>query len=247
MSLGAPAADVAAASAGRRGTLAGTGAGVAPVTRRGTAVAQPDGDRRLTLRRVVAIIRADLEECAVGETAVGVAPRRADQVGQDRRAHDLELGADRVDEAQLGRHAAEEFGLARRHERKGDRLDEPTRRERAAHEADATLHRRQGRPRQGRLACEGHRRDRIVAVNAQDLLDEVGLAFDIAPPGRRGDHGRAVALVDAEAERLEEAPLLGGRHVDAAERGDAVGAQRIAALPLRHGAGDNQLARLAAA
>jgi len=110
------------------------------------------------------ILGADLEEGAVGEPAIGIAPRGAGKVGQDRRTHDLEIGADRVDQAQLGLGAAEQRRVARRHEGEGHRLDEAACRQGAADEADAALRRIEGRPWQRRRALERHRFDRIVAV-----------------------------------------------------------------------------------
>ncbi len=56
------------------------------------------------------------------------------------------------------------------------------------------------------LARQRLRRDAIDAGDAQNLLDDVGLAFDIRPPGRHVDHDKIAVARQArgtEAEMLQ--------------------------------------------
>ena len=76
------------------------------------AGAQACGNRRLILRLVAGELRADLEQGDVGRTAVGVPARGLDQVRQNRRPHDVEIGRDRVFQRGLRRRAAEQVGMA---------------------------------------------------------------------------------------------------------------------------------------
>ena len=87
------------------------------------------------------------------------------------------------------------------------------------------------------LAPFGQReRHLLEAVDADDLLDDVDLARDVAgAPGRDGDD--AGPLLDLEAEPLEDPALVGERHVDARDGVGALGPQP------RHGA-DGQIALL---
>ncbi len=77
--------------------------GIVPALDAGAAGPQPGGDEVLALRRVVAVLRADLEQRVVGKAAIGIAPRRIQEVGQERRPHRVEIGADRIGEAQARR------------------------------------------------------------------------------------------------------------------------------------------------
>ena len=71
-----------------------------------------------------------------------VARGGVDQVGQDRGPHRVELGGDRVQQAQIRAAAAETLGLPARQERPGDRLVHAARAERAARQRHAALQRR---------------------------------------------------------------------------------------------------------
>ena len=51
---------------------------------------------------------------------------------------------------------------------------------------------------------QGLRLDAVDAGDADDLLDEVGLALDVRPPGRRRDLHAVAGAGDAEAELLED-------------------------------------------
>ena len=124
----------------------------APMLRAGAPAAHPAGGERLPARRIVAVKRPELEQCRIGEAAIGVAPRRGDEPRQQRRAHRVEIGADRIDQPQFRLGAAEQLGLARRDEREGHRFDQPALGEGAADQFGPALHRRRGRPRQRRRA-----------------------------------------------------------------------------------------------
>ena len=128
----------------------------------------------------------------------------------------------------------------------GDRLHEPARGEPALDRARAALERGQGQARQCARGREGYRLDAVVAVDAQDILDEVGLARHVAAPGRGycSKHPLTLHLI---AEGTQYAHLLGRCHVDAAERAHAVLPERHRAPPFRQGARTHHLARLSAA
>src|SRR5439155_21552192 len=94
------------------------------------------------------------------------------------------------------------------------------------------------------------RRDRVVALDPQHLLDEIGFALDVAAPRRWLDAEAAVVLgrrADRAAERFEDGAALIRRHVQPAEPGEALGAQHIAAPPFRRSSGDDDFGWLAAA
>ncbi len=218
-----------------------------PMARR-LALAQARRDQGLIVGLGAGILRADLEQRGVRHAAIGIALRRAQQIADDRRPHRVEIGADRIgeqDRAAIPRE--EQWRILGAHERPGDRLEHAARRERATREPRAALLRRDRLMRQ---AARRHadRRDLVVAVDAQDLLDEIGLAFRIHAPGRNR-HGPAFAGIVRRlvAERAEDALRLGGRHREAAQRLEALRPERHAALPFRHRARRDDLARLAAA
>ena len=99
-----------------------------------------------------------------------------------------------------------------------------------------------------RLARQRHRRDVVVPLDPQHLLDEVGLALDVAAPGWRLDRQIAAGqLLDRATQCRQDGGALLHRHVEAAEARRAPGAQHIAPPPFRHRAGNDDLRRLAAA
>ena len=115
---------------------------LAPVARAETAGAQPGRDGHLPLGPVVAIERPQLEQRDIRKAAIGVAPRRLDQVRQGARAHRVEIAADRVDEGQFRLGAAEQRRRLRRQERERDRLGQAALGQGAAHQLDPAAARR---------------------------------------------------------------------------------------------------------
>ena len=101
-----------------------------------------------------------------------------------------------------------------RDERPGHRLDETGSRQRPFGRPDALLQRGQHRRRHALMfAREGPRRHAVEAGDAHDLLDEIGFAFNIRPPGRNlDDEAIAVARRAAEFEaKIFENPGHFGR------------------------------------
>ena len=84
-------------------------------------------------------------------------------------------------------------------------------------------------------------RDFLQTDNAGNFLDEVGLALNIRPPARSLAREAADRLGDFEAERSEDALLLGDGNVDAAQGFHPPLAQRITTLPLGSLAGDHKI------
>ena len=97
---------------------------------------KPGRDGHLTLGAVVAVERPQFEQRDIRKAAIGVAPRRLDEVRQRARAHHVEIAADRVDEGQLGLGAAEQRRRLRRQERERDRLGQAAFGQGAAHQLD---------------------------------------------------------------------------------------------------------------
>ncbi len=152
--------------------------------------------RRLTLRRVAAIDGADLEQGHIGEPLARVAPGRLDQVGQDRGPHAVQVRGDRVGDHQGLIAAAEQARRLARQEAPADGLGETKGRHgppRGPHPALAhAQHAAGGAGHLGkRLDGQG-----AIALDAGDLFDQVGAAFDVAPPGGRGD----LAALHSEAQ-----------------------------------------------
>ena len=146
--------------------------------------------------------QARLDERQVALSAAEVAQRDLEQARQQRRAQ-LRLGVrERVDQPQRG--AARIVGgqtqrvqcAARARNGDAQHLDEPRRGERTRHGAAQRLLRRQ--PGAG-VRTRQHRRDRLVADEPDDLLDEVGRLQQVRPPGRRAAPGAASLPVDRAA------------------------------------------------
>src|SRR5262249_38056585 len=110
----------------------------------------------------------------------------------------------------------------------------------------ATLRRARRGFRQSIGAWQRYGCDSLISVNARDLLDEIGLALHIGAPGRRLGPQPARALLDRETERAQDARRFICRHFDSPQTPDAFGPQLQLALPARHLAGANDMARLAA-
>ncbi len=221
--------------------------GIVPALGPGRARAHTGRHQSLALGRVVAVLRPDLEERAIGDAPIGVAPRRIEQIGQDRGPHDVEIGADRIEQFQAFHDAAEISRLFQGHEGIGHGFDQAARSQRPPHETRAALRGQERRLGQGLFPRQGDRRDVLVAVDAQHLLDETGLALDIGAPGGRLDREMIGLLGHGAAEILQNPLLLARRQFEAAQAAGAVGAEAQLAPPGRHGARDADLRRLAAA
>ena len=153
-----------------------------------------DAERRMLAPGEIA--PPDLEQPHARRTALHVALGRREQAGQQRRPHDLQLLADRIGERPG---AATDRGRLRvRQEAPGQRLVEPARGGGATRAAFEALLGRGGRLGDARRARQRHGGDRVDPLDADDFLDQIGGAIDVAPRRRR-QHG-PVAL-DGEAER----------------------------------------------
>ena len=169
---------------------------------------QQGGDRRpLVLRLVAPEVGADLEQGGVGEALAGIAGGGLDQIGQGRGPHAVEVGGDGVGQHQRGLAAAEQRGVGGAHEAPADALAIAARRHRAAgvtHAALAKGEHAAGRPDHRRQGVGGQA---VIALDPGDLFDQIGLAFHVAAPRRRGD----LIAGDREAQAGEDAvdPLCG--------------------------------------
>ena len=186
----------------------------------------------------------DLEQGGVGEAAPRVALGRGDQAGNKARPHVGKIGGDRIGERQLGLAAAEQFGRRLGDERPCHGFAQAQRRQRALGEPGALLQRRQHRRRHAFVGARqrggGHA---VEAGDADDLLDNVGLAFDVGPPAR---HDR-LAVLELEAEPRQDRLALALRDVDAEQPLHFAVGEGDRALRLDRIAGDDHPRRLAAA
>ena len=108
----------------------------------------------------------------------------------------------------------------------------------------ALLQRRQHRRRHAFVqARQRRRRHAVEAGDADDLLDDVGLALDVGPPAR---HDR-LAVVKLEAEPRKDRFAFALRDVDAEQPLHFAVGEVDRALRLDRIAGDDQPRRLAAA
>ena len=129
------------------------------------------------------------------QTAVGVAARRGHQIGQQRRPHDVEVGADRIEQTQNPAVTPNSRAVSEAHEGIGHRF----RRGRARPARAWPSRTRRWRSSiagfgSGVIAWQRHRRDVVEAFDPQHLLDEVRFALDIEAPGRHRDPQPAVIL-----------------------------------------------------
>ena len=107
--------------------------------------------------------------------------------------------------------------LRLRHEGERHRLDQAARRRACGARTPARRCAGSAPASAARLARQGHRRDVVVAVDAQHLLDEIGLALDIAAPGRRLDRQRPSASRTVQPSAVRMRALLGRRQIEAAQ------------------------------
>ena len=183
-----------------------------PVARLRRSPARSSDERRML--GIAEIAAAELEQPNRGGAAVEVAARCGDQAGQQRRAHDLHLFADRIGEPPVA--AAERLRLVFRNEAPGHRFVEPARRGRAADPPFDQLRSRVavGLATPGR-ALERRRGHLVVADDPRDFLDQVGRPFDVTPPGRNR-HLVAARRSKPRLSRISRWRCLGD--VDPAER-----------------------------
>ena len=191
---------------------------------------------------------ADLEQGHVAKAAVGVALRRLHQARQQARAHVGEIRRDRIGQRQPPVAAAEQPGLLPGDERPGDGLHQPAHGERAAGQPRALLD--QGQDGLGHhvfQARQGLGLDAVDAGDADDLLDEIGLALDVGPPGRGRDGDALARAVNGEAELPQDLLGFGGLHVETRQARHLGPGELDDALILGHLTRHQGLAGLAAA
>ena len=232
----------------------GIGAGVPEVDRPPGAMAaarrrgaDPHAGRqqRLLARLAAGKDLADLEERQIGEAPRLVAGSGAQQARQQVRSQVAHLRADRVLEPHRLAAAAEELGRRLVDEAVGDALVEAERRDPPARLSLAALHRRQDRPgdaggpRQRPTLEPAQRRD------AGDLLDEIGLALHVRPPGRHERHAVRARRSKPSAVRIRSCSASGISMPT--RRSTRAGSRRKRRVVSRHRAGDLDLGRLAAA
>ena len=97
------------------------------------------------------------------------------------------------------------------------RFGEAARRQRPLGLAGAHLRGGEHRLARRVAAVERRRGNPVDADDADDLLDDVGLALDVGPPRRRRDLHAAVLAGDEEAELLQHAAHLGQVEIEAGE------------------------------
>uniref|UniRef100_A0A0N5A6U2 PE-PGRS family protein n=1 Tax=Parastrongyloides trichosuri TaxID=131310 RepID=A0A0N5A6U2_PARTI len=174
---------------------------------------QPGDDRALAVRLIVQIDGADLEQGDIGVAARGVARRRLDQVRQGRGPHAVQISRDGVLQHQPLIAAAEQGRDRLLGEGPGDGLGIAQGRQGATGRAHPRLTRAE-HPAGGR--CDGRQgriRQRGVALDAGDLLDQIGRALNIAAPGRRRHRpGRTAHDGEAQGEQDLEDPVVAEVH-----------------------------------
>ena len=178
------------------------------------------GRGQLILRPVAFEHLAYFEQRQIGKTAINVCLNRSDQARQQARPHVGLIRRNRISEREFASAAAEQFGRGLCNERPGHRLDHAARPERALGGAGALLDRGEHRLARRVAAFERRHRHLVNADNAHDLLDDIGLAVHVGPPGGHRDLHHRAAAGDHEAEMAENPFHLRKRHVDAGEPPD---------------------------
>ena len=178
------------------------------------------------LRLVVEVAVAELIELQVAVLVVDVQTDGLQHVEQQRLPHDVQVGAQRIDDAHaaLRRAGGETFVVGRLRQRVGHDLREAVVGQeicRKVHELAAVGFRRIGERRT-------HARrnfDIIVSVDAENILDQVGLALHVDAVGRHGN-GQAPLVLgeDLHLEGRQDRAhgllgnLLADERIDARER-----------------------------
>ncbi|MNE15726.1 hypothetical protein D3C80_1086470 [compost metagenome] len=153
----------------------------APVTV-GVGRDQAGDDGALTVRLIIQIDRTDLEQGRVGVTARGVARRRLDQVGQDRRPHAVEVRRDGVFQHQTIIAAAEQGGRRLLGEGPGHGLGVAQGGQGPPGDADAGLTRAEHAARMAGDLGQGRVRQGAEALDTRHLLDQISAPLDVATP-----------------------------------------------------------------
>ena len=219
----------------------------APVARIVFAGTDGGGDDGLAVIPVAGIFGPDLEQRHVGIAPVGIAAGGVQQVGQDRRAHGVEIGRNRIVDHQRLVIEAEQLRGVPLHEGERHRLGHAARGQCPTRCGFAPLADRPGRRGDRGPARQRHHGDVVIAAYTQHFFDQIGFAVDILTPGRHGGADGAALVHRLEPEIGQNAHLFFAGHIQAAQRRDTRLAQRHLARPGRHVAGDRQLGRFAAA
>ena len=191
---------------------------------------------------------SDFEQRHVAQAPRRIATGRRDEPGQEARPHRREFRRDRVRELQFGRPPAEEPRLLVRYEAPGHGLQETLAGERALGKAGALLQQRQDGPGHAGVARQRLRLDAVETRDADDLLDEIGLAVDVRAPARhpRHDPAAVVGMADeVEAELLQNALHVGARQVEPGQARHLAHGEVDAMIGPRHLAGEAKIRRLA--
>ena len=141
----------------------------------------------LVVGSVAQIDRADLVKRRICETPVGVTPRRFDQVGQDRGPHTVQFGGDRIGQHKLSLTASKQGCGALFGEGPGQGLVIAGGGQGAARDANAGLEWVQNTAGWALHIGQWGRGQGVEASDACHFLNQIRLAADIAPPGRRGN------------------------------------------------------------
>ena len=158
----------------------------------------------------------------------GRAPRCAaaavEQVGQDRGPHRVEIGGDRIEQAQRPPPPPpKRSACLQRQERPGHRLVHAARAERPAGQRHAALQRRRAPAGRSPSARQRRSSGSVEAPDARHLLDQVGLAHDIgrARTARPAVHGPLPSTVK---------PSLRQDRARSPRRGTSIAGQRLHAI-----------------
>ena len=198
---------------------AGVAVGTAPEAGRARS-GEGDGDAPTFLRTAVDQREdaPDLEEPDVAVLAGEVVPQGVEQPGQERRTQRVHVAAERV--RQQDELRCDELRRGVVDQRLALRLVESESRQEAADLRELVADRVE---RMGPGGAPGRcGRDLVHAEEPRDLLDQVGLAFQVHAPRRHGPHagpGRRDVGHRDQTEAREHPGLRLGRDLDAEQRG----------------------------
>ena len=160
-------------------------------------------------------MRSDFKQATVRHSLDDVGTRRRNQIGNQARAHFVQILTDRVGD-QNGIGFAEQFRVNGRHKRPGDRLVSAAVRQSAPYGNFAFLFRLQDavnavRPRQSRC------RQFVVTVDAQDFFNQVMRAGNVGTPRRTLNYELVAVGFDDTAQLFQNVFALRCRHINAAQ------------------------------